>query len=174
MLPDQYKWLQHEEGPRMILKALELYGTHEIVGSKHNPVIMGWAREVGLQSVYVADEIPWCGLFMAVIAKRADKQPIKDPLWALNWVNFGTVTTHPALGDVLTFKRDGGGHVGLYVGEDDTAYHVLGGNQGDQVSIVRIPKSRLYRAVQTPYINRPANVRSVRLSPYGNLSKNEQ
>ena len=35
------------------------------------------------------------------------------------------------LGDILTFKRNGGGHVGLYVGEDKDCYHVLGGNQGN-------------------------------------------
>jgi len=33
--------------------------------------------------------------------------------------------------------------VGFYVGEDATHLHVLGGNQGDAVSITRIPKDRL-------------------------------
>ena len=43
----------------------------------------------------------------------------------------------------MTFKRPGGGHVGFYVGEDSTAYHVLSGNQFDKVGITRIDKSRL-------------------------------
>jgi hypothetical protein len=43
---------------------------------------------------------------------------------------------------VLVFQRPGGGHVGFYVGEDATAYHVLGGNQGDAVTIARIAKAR--------------------------------
>jgi hypothetical protein len=43
-----------------------------------------------------------------------------------------------ALGDVLAFVRNGGGHVGLYVDEDASAYHVLGGNQSDRVSITRV------------------------------------
>ena len=44
---------------------------------------------------------------------------------------------------MLVFERDGGGHVGFYVGEDGTHYHVLGGNQDDAVSIAKIAKSRL-------------------------------
>ncbi|MEG8056929.1 hypothetical protein QP150_09490 [Sphingomonas sp. 22L2VL55-3] len=39
-------------------------------------------------------------------------------------------------------RASGGGHVGFYVGEDATAYHVLGGNQGDTVSVARIAKDR--------------------------------
>jgi uncharacterized protein (TIGR02594 family) len=172
-LPKQYQWLLHEGGPKMLLKALELYGVTEVVGPKHNPIILDWARETGLSSVYKADEIPWCGLFMAVIALRAGKKVPVNPLWALNWANFGASVSQPMLGDVLTFKRDGGGHVALYIGEDATAYHVIGGNQGNAVSITRIAKNRLYKAVRTPYNNQPANVRRIELSAQGSLSTNE-
>jgi hypothetical protein len=48
-----------------------------------------------------------------------------------------------APGAVLVFEREGGGHVGFYVGEDGTSYHVIGGNQGDAVSVARIAKTRL-------------------------------
>ena len=44
-------------------------------------------------------------------------------------------------------KRDGWkGHVGFYAGEDADAFHVLGGNQGNAVSIVRIGRDRLLGA----------------------------
>lgn len=172
-LPTAYKWLALEQAPRHLLKAIELYGTQEIVGSKHNPVIMGWAKEVGLQSVYTADEIPWCGLFMAVIIKRAERQPVKDPLFALNWNNFGAPIKNPMLGDILTFTRNGGGHVGLYVGEDAQAYHVLGGNQGNTVSVKRIAKSRLSQARRPIYNIQPQNVRKIILASNGVLSTNE-
>jgi cell wall-associated NlpC family hydrolase len=78
------------------------------------------------------------------------------------------------LGDVLTFKRDGGGHVGIYVGEDDKHYHVLGGNQGNSVSISRIAKTRLYKARRTTWkIAQPANVRVVKLEAKGVITTNE-
>lgn len=172
-LPKAYQWLASEGAPRHLLKALELYGVTEIVGKQHNPVIMGWAKEVGLENVYLSDEIPWCGLFMAVVIKRAAREPVKDPLFALNWNNFGVRTFSPMLGDILTFTRNTGGHVGIYVGEDSSAYHVLGGNQGNKVSIVRIAKSRISQARRPQYINQPINVRKIMLASNGILSENE-
>ena len=174
-LPTAYQWLSLEDAPRHMLKAIELYGTQETVGPKHNPVIMGWAKEVGLSSVYTADEIPWCGLFMAVVMQRAMRPVVQNPLGALNWNNFGVKVNQPMLGDVLTFSRNGGGHVGIYVGEDHDCYHVLGGNQGNAVSVSRIVKSRLYQARRTAWkVAQPANVRKVFLEAKGTITTNEQ
>lgn len=172
-LPLAYQWLALESAPRHLLKAMELYGTTEIVGPKNNPVIMGWANEVGLGTIYKEDVTPWCGLFMAVIMKRAFREPVKDPLYALNWNTFGTKIIQPMLGDILTFTRKNGGHVGLYVGEDIAAYHVLGGNQGDRVSIVRIAKERLSEVRRPAYTLQPTNVRKIILASNGKLSTNE-
>lgn len=172
-LPKKFEWLAHEEAPRHLLKAIELLGVTEIVGTKHNPTILGWAKEVGLEKVYKADEIAWCGLFAAVVLKRAERIPVTDPLWALNWSKFGVEVTTPMLGDILTFKRDGGGHVGFYIGENKTSYYVLGGNQGNAVSIVPIAKARLYKARRPAYNNQPANVRVITLEAGGVLSTNE-
>ena len=172
-LPKVYQWLASEGAPRHLLKALELYGITEKVGAANNPVIMGWAKEVGLENVYKADSIPWCGLFMAIVVKRANRQPVKDPLWALNWNNFGVAVKQPMLGDILTFSRQGGGHVGVYVGEDNIAYHVLGGNQSDSVSVTRIGKDRLSQARRPAYNVQPINVRKIVLSSNGKLSTNE-
>jgi uncharacterized protein (TIGR02594 family) len=165
----------------MIKKALELYGTLEKPGTANNPVIIAWAKEVGgkVADVYKADEIPWCGLFIAVVTQRSAKQVVKDPLWALNWGTFGKYTVTPMLGDVLVFTRktaDGktAGHVGLYVGEDDTCYHVLGGNQSDKVCISRKEKTRLYTARRPNYNVQPANVRKIILSNSGQISGSEQ
>lgn len=173
-LPAQYAWLAKETGPRMLVEALKLFGTVEAAGSRDNPTIMGWAAEIGLTKTYSHDSIPWCGLFIGVVAKRAGKEVVDSPLWALSWAGFGNqVVGNPMLGDVLTFKRDGGGHVALYVGEDAGAYHCLGGNQSDQVCISRIAKSRFYRARRPIYNVQPANVRKIVLASNGKLSSNE-
>lgn len=174
MIPEKYQWLTKEGAPRLIVEALKIYGTKEVVGKKHNPVILNWAKETGLENVYTADEIPWCGLVMAYLCKMAGKDIVKDPLWALNWAKWGQPSPTPELGDILTFKRPGGGHVGICVGEDTTAYHVLGGNQENAFNITRIAKSRLYAARQSEWKTaKPANVRKVILSSTGKLSENE-
>jgi uncharacterized protein (TIGR02594 family) len=175
MLPSRYAWLAREPGPKMIVEALKLFGTMEKPDAANNPTIVAWAKEVGgeVADVYKADSIPWCGLFMAVVAKRAGKEPPKHPLWALSWSAFGAKAPGPALGDVLVFTRSGGGHVGLYVGEDASAFHVLGGNQSDRVCIARIAKARLYAVRRPLYRVRPANVRPIHLEATGALSLNE-
>jgi uncharacterized protein (TIGR02594 family) len=170
-----YDWLKLETSPRILVQAVKQLGVTEIVGKTHNPTILGWARELKLASVYNADEIPWCGLYIAYCCKMAALEVVDKPLWALNWAKWGYEPTEAMLGDVLTFKRNGGGHVGIYVGEDDTHYHVLGGNQGNSVSVSRIAKSRLFKVRRTLWkIAQPASVRKVYLEPKGVITTNEQ
>lgn len=181
-LPAAYRWLANEPAcPRMIVEAIKEYGVVEKPGAGDNPVILGWARETGLAADFPHDQVPWCGLFIAAVAKRAGKAYPDKPLWALNWAKFGRALRageQSGLGDVLTFRRPlakGGfaGHVALYVGEDDTAFHVIGGNQNDQVSFTRMAKARLNSARRPNYGVQPAGVRQIRLSPLGGLSSNE-
>lgn len=169
-----YDFLKSETSPKLLVEAVKLLETKEVVGKVHNPVILGWAKEVGLSKVYTADEIPWCGLAIAYACHQAGVEVVDKPLWALSWANYGTKVSEPMLGDILTFKRDGGGHVGIYVGEDKECYHVLGGNQGNAMSVTRIVKSRLYQARRTKWkVAQPANVRKVILDAKGAISQNE-
>jgi len=172
-IPAAYAWLNNEPGPRMLKEALALYGTLETPGTKNNPIIMRWVDETGV-SGYTHDSVPWCGLLIAVAAKRAAWPIPEAPLWALNWGKWGKKSPQPMLGDVLTFTRPGGGHVALYVGEDASTYHVLGGNQADSVNIIRVLKTRLKAARRPAWrIAQPANVRVVRLAANGAISTNE-
>lgn len=184
-LPNEYQWVnQVANKPRMISEALELYGVTETPGVADNPIIVAWAREVGgdVSATYLHDSTPWCGLFMAVVALRADKVPPVNPLWALNWKSFGQSAGRPCFGDVLVFTRSGGGHVGLYVAEDNgntqgraPAYHVLGGNTANSVSIRPILKSRLYAARRPIWKTAaPDSVRPVFVSAAGDLSTDER
>lgn len=175
-LPAPYAWLVKEPGPKILTEFLRIYGTRERPGPANEAEIMAWAAEVGLRSQYSGDSIPWCGLAMAVVAHRAgwtDQIP-DTPLWARSWAEFGERADRASLGDILVFARNGGGHVGVYVGEDATSYHVLGGNQSDAVTITRISKSRLLTARRPKWrMSEPANRRPIRLAVGGKLSTNE-
>lgn len=171
-LPAIYSWLPKEPGPKMVLEFLKIFGTKEAPGAADNPVILAWAKEVGVNG-YNHDSIAWCGLCMAVIAKRAGKPVVKDPLWAANWLNFGTSVQEAMLGDVLVFNRPGGHHVALYVAEDNISYHVGGGNQSDMVCITRILKARCIGIRRPPYQNPPANIRRIIMDGAGVISQNE-
>jgi uncharacterized protein (TIGR02594 family) len=161
--------------PRMVTEARPLLGTLEKPGLANNPTILAWAKELGLEHGYTADSVPWCGLFMALVAHRAGKAPPLNPLWALNWCHFGLPAGQPCLGDVLVFMRNGGGHVGMYVGEDHAGYYrVLGGNQSDKVCVERIAKSRLHDARIPPFnIGMPESRHPIILDGWGRISENE-
>jgi uncharacterized protein (TIGR02594 family) len=170
-----YSYLRAETNPKILANARKLIGISEFLGKENNPVIMQWAKDLKLYSIYVADSVPWCGLFMAHVCKVSDLEIPKMPLRAKEWLNFGTKQEHAMLGDVLVFSREGGGHVGIYVGEDTECYHILGGNQGDKVSIKRIEKTRCIGIRRTKWkISQPKNVRKIFLPNSGTISKNEQ
>jgi uncharacterized protein (TIGR02594 family) len=179
-LPKQYAWLAKEPGPRILTELLKVYGVSEKVGSESNPTILEWAGKVGLRKVYRDDATAWCGLAIAYAAGQAgwDNAPRGNALRARNWAFWGDPSPSPMLGDVLVFWRGSRnsdtGHVALYVGEDASAFHILGGNQDDRVSFKRIAKNRLLVARRCPWrINEPTNIRKVHLAPTGKLSTNE-
>lgn len=178
MIEGVFSFLNNAKSPRVIAEAMKLYGTKEIVGAKHNNVILNWAKEldryVGIP--YNADEIPWCGLFVGVCVLRAKFKPVNICVRASEWAKFGNPADKPSLGDILVFSRKGGGHVGFYVGENSTHYQVLGGNQGNMVNIMALSKSRLTAVRRCPWrIMQPRAVKPVIVSDIAGIevSRNE-
>lgn len=132
--------------PTWMPYARTLIGVREVPGKGNSATIMAWAKKLGakiLGITYAADAVPWCGLFAAHVMDHVDIAPPPIAVRASEWGKWGRKLLSPRPGCILTFTREGGGHVGFYVGEDDTHFHVLGGNQGDAVSVTRIAKARL-------------------------------
>jgi len=131
-------WLRH---------ARSLLGTREIVGRTHNNALIAFLNTARQWNgvIWKDDEMPWCGGFVAACLVAVGVEPVKIAARAKSWAAWGSRLRPERLapGAVLVFDRAGGGHVGFYVGEDESAYHVLGGNQGNAVSVTRIAKSRL-------------------------------
>lgn len=148
------KLFPNQSGPRVAIaevpvwhrEAQRLIGVKETPGAGNTATILGWAKGLGgfVASYFKADSIPWCGLFVGhVVATTLPAEALPaNPLGARNWATFGRKLEVPATGAILVFSRTGGGHVGFYAGEDADAYHVLGGNQSDAVTIARVAKSR--------------------------------
>lgn len=120
--------------------AASLIGIHE---NKNESKLLQWAEYIGLDNIYTSGDIAWCGLFVAYCMADNGIEPVIDPLWARNWIKFGTKLSNPEYGCILVFSRGSGGHVGFYVSEDDNTFHVLGGNQSDAVNITKVDKSRI-------------------------------
>lgn len=180
-LPTQYQWLLSLPIlPKMVSEGLKLIeqDTLEIPGDEDNPVIMQLAREAGVIDIYTHDEMAWCAVAQTAIALRAGKEvPFTgyDRLRAASFLKFGQQVIVPVLGDSLIFSRTGGNHVGLYIAEDETSYHVMGGNQSNRYCITRILKNRLSGVRRPVYkTGLPKTAKVYAVAPNGmKISSNE-
>lgn len=124
-------------------------GVKEIVGPKHSAVIMGWVRELGAKALGIQvndDETPWCGTFAGMVMKKAGLSMPAILVRASQWGragNWGRELLAPRPGCIMVFTRNGGGHVGFYMGETATHFRILGGNQSNSVNLAWIAKDRL-------------------------------
>lgn len=125
-----------------MIEAAKHVGLKEIPGKEHAPVIQQWLRE--LRAWWADDETPWCGVFVAHCCKTA-KLPLPSAWYrAKAWSGWGTPLSAPAVGCVVVFERAGGGHVGFVMGKDKLGrLMVLGGNQGNAVSIAPFDRTRV-------------------------------
>lgn len=157
--------------------AKSLIGVKEINGPRNSPVIMGWAEE--MRQWFPNDETAWCGLYTGYCFFKAlpDETRPKNILGARQWERFGVALVRPVYGSVVTFWRgspqSGYGHVGFYIGEDDEAYHVLGGNTEDMVKDARIGKHRFTAARWPSSYDYPDMKSVIFRNKSGALSTNE-
>ena len=123
--------------------ARKYIGLTEIKASNRHPTIDAWAKT--LSGKWLLGQ-PWCGTFCAQVFKEVGlghKIP-KEFFRAKAWENVGTKLDKPAYGCVVTFTRDGGGHVGFVVGKTSKGMlKVLGGNQSNQVNIMDFDPKRV-------------------------------
>lgn len=178
-ISNDYAWLGDvPNAPLMIKEAVRIgkLNTYEIPGPRSNPEIMKLAEIAGVRDIYKNDDTAWCAVAMCAICILIYKMlPFSgfDRLRAKSFLQFGVKAPVPMFGDILVFTRTGGGHVGMYVGEDASCYHVVGGNQGNQYNVIRVAKNRLTEARRPNYINQPKSVKRVYLAPSGMVSQNE-
>ena len=130
-----------------ITEAKTALGRHE---ARDRTWLMDWLKRDG-RSLGDPAKTPWCGDFVETCIRMGlPDEPLlgalgANPYWARNWLLFGH-EVKPVTGAVLVFARGSGGHVGFALGQDNTHFFVLGGNQSDAVTIARIAKSRLLGA----------------------------
>lgn len=173
-LPTSYALLAAGDAPKHVRIAASCYGLTEIVGPKHNEKIVKMAKALGKKAGIEVndDETPWCAIFVSFCLLEAGFEPPSIAVRATSYLKWGVAQDIAMLGDILVFSAPT--HTGFYVGHDATHYYVLGGNQGNQVSIIRISRSRCIGIRRPPYTKAPSTVRPVQRLPTGvpaNLSE---
>ena len=152
--------------PRWLTVARGYIGQREVPGPQSSPWIreLWYSLKVGAWywSHYGRDDsrLPWCGALCARSFDEAGYTYPKNYASARAWLDWGLELEQPELGCIAVFARKGGGHVGFVVGRDERGYLlVLGGNQGDAVSIAPFSTDRLlgYRWPVEAFVEMPVD-----------------
>ena len=126
--------------------AQRFVGVKEFPGDKDNPFVMSMLQ---LDTNWPAhDEVPWCSAFVNYICWLL-RLPRSKNLLARSWLEVGVPISaqYAAPGfDVAVFRRgESGGHVGFFSAAiiplaqyDEPRIYVLGGNQGNSVSVTSL------------------------------------
>lgn len=112
----------------------------EVAGTTHSPQIMAMLH---LDAAWPSgDEVPWCSAFVNYVAWLLGL-PRSKSLAARSWLQVGRpITLAEAVcgNDIVIFSRGGNpaqGHVAIFDRLDGDGVFVLGGNQGDAVTVAR-------------------------------------
>ena len=109
----------------------------EVRGTRHNPKILQYHATTTLRAHQ--DETAWCSSFVNWCITQADLKGT-DRANARSWLSWGVPLSQPKKGAVAVFWRgksnDGvTGHVGFYLEDSGSTVKLLGGTQGDRVSM---------------------------------------
>lgn len=130
------------EAPWLEIARKEL-GVKEIEGIHNNERILEYQQTTTLAAK--DDETPWCSAFVNWCMKQAGIAGTGSAL-ARSWLKWGLGLETPRLGCVVVFRRPpdpNNGHVAFYLRTNGDAVEVLGGNQGNSVSIKEYLNTRV-------------------------------
>jgi uncharacterized protein (TIGR02594 family) len=132
------------ESERWLAQAWREFGQTERAGTKDNARILAMFRDAGHASV-VRDEVAWCAAFCGACLERSGIRSTRS-LMARSYLAWGDTIAEPRMGAVAILSRGKDpslGHVGFWLGESKGGIVLLGGNQGNAVSVALYPKARL-------------------------------
>lgn len=132
-----------EEAPWLEIAWREL-GVTERAGAGSDPRVVGYYRDAGRGDID-DDGVPWCAAFVGACLTRA-RHETTGSLLARSYATAGARLEAPRLGAIAVLTRGAdpaAGHVGFVVGWSAHSLCLLGGNQGDAVTIDVFDRSRL-------------------------------
>ena len=125
----------------------------EIPGKGSNERIEEYFKACGATAEWAlkqenTDAIPWCGAFVGWLMAQCGYPLAPEPLRARSWLEWGDKVDKPYPGVIVVLRRGAdpkAGHVGILhqISDDGKTLYILGGNQGDAVSIGAFPVTSL-------------------------------
>jgi uncharacterized protein (TIGR02594 family) len=118
-------------------------GVREIPGPQHEARILAYHQATAFRAT--SDEVPWCASFVSWCLREAGVASTNSAA-ARSYLQWGQALDDPRYGAITVLARGKSpamGHVGFYVGAREDAVLLLGGNQGNAVSIAAFPRERV-------------------------------
>ncbi len=164
--------------PHWLKTAHSYLGLRELPGAKHNPKILEWWSKI--RAPFSDDETPWCAAFVGGVLEESKIRSSKSAS-ARSYQYWDFPLAGPSVGAIAVFwrnkKKGWKGHVGFIVGRNvNNDLMILGGNQGDKVSILPFPTKRVlsYRWPMMVSLPKSSTLRNLPiLDSNGKLSTNE-
>ena len=111
-------------------------GTHEIPGPGANPrIVDDYFSATNLKPK--DDVTAWCSAFVNWCLKQAGYKG-SGKATAASFLGWGEEIDEPVRGCIVVFKREGGNHVGFYLGETEKNIILLGGNQENEQGVFEV------------------------------------
>jgi uncharacterized protein (TIGR02594 family) len=132
------------EQPPWLAEAWRELGQQEFAGARNNPRITAFFKELG-HVANARDEIPWCAAFVGACLERAGFESTRS-LLSRSYTGYGDSLVGERVGALAILTRGANpalGHVGFLVGWSPERLWLLGGNQGDAVTVDGYARSRL-------------------------------
>lgn len=125
--------------------AWALLGLKEITGVRHNRRIVEMIAEVAPWMAKTrGDETPWCSAFVNDCMRGSGLEGTGSAA-ARSWLEWG-VECEPRVGCIVVLERPPNprsGHVAFLAHDTGGPLILLGGNQGNAVSVKKYPRSRV-------------------------------
>lgn len=139
----------------VLLMMMANYGMQEVDGPQSNPEILNFFKELG----YKVDDdstTAWCAASLNYYLKKCGYQHT-GKLDARSFLKLPVTIIRPTIGDIAVLWREDPtswkGHVGLFVNWNEKFIWMLGGNQGNSISIAAYPRDRVLGFRQSKKLN---------------------
>ena len=137
--------------PRWLALAWGDLGVAETPGADHTRRVVRYYADVGHAQI-TNDETAWCAAFLGSCLERAGIASTRS-LMARSYLAWGEPLAEFRTGAVAVLSRTADpalGHAGFLIGETADSVILLGGNQGDAVTVEAFPRSRLLGPALAP------------------------
>ena len=128
-----------EGEPPWLAVAKREIGVRDYPFGMDNPRIAAYHEATALRATI--DKVPWCSAFANWCMRQAGLCGT-DSAAARSWLAWGRLLPHPRTGCVVVLRGGANpaqGHVAFYIAYRGAFLDLLGGDQGDQVSVYAYP-----------------------------------